>query len=119
MNNEYRHTEYISRSCPVCMATMSFMSDGTLSLAKCLNCGYSKRPTGTISDAHFYDRPVLASFLEKKGYYELYTPLDEGLYNALYSRGWDKKEIIYQVIQDLRLTGEALDYFLRKVEQVL
>lgn len=119
MNNEYRHTEYHSRSCPVCVSPMIHMSDGTISISKCLVCGYSKRPTGSISDAHFYDRPVLASFLEKKGYYELYTPLDEGLYNALYSRGWEKQEIIYQVVNDLHLAGEALDYFLRKVDQVL
>lgn len=119
MNNEYRRTEYYTRSCPICFSPMTYMTDGTNSISKCFICGYSFKPTGTINDAHFYDRPVLASFLEKKGYYELYVPLDEALYNALYSRGWEKPEIIYQVITDLDLTGDALDYFLRKVEEVL
>lgn len=119
MSSEYRHTEYHSRSCPVCVSPMTYISDGRISLSKCLVCGYSRHPTGRIEDSHVYDRPVLASFLERKGYYELYIDPSEQLYNLLYAAGWDKQSIIYQVIDDLQLKGDALDYFLRKVDMIL
>ena len=117
----YRTTDYASRICKVCSSPMFPISDGFISLSKCLECGYSFEPTGHISDMHYYDRPVfvLASFLTKKGYYEMYTDPSELLYNALYSKGWDKTEITYQVINDLHLKGDRLDYFLRKVDMVL
>ena len=119
----YRHTEYDSRICLVCSSPMTHFSDGFISLSKCIICGYTHKPSGMLKDQHFYDRPILASglatYLEKKGYYEMYTPLDESIYNALYTQGWEKTEITYQVINDLQLRGEPLDYFLRKVDQVL
>jgi hypothetical protein len=83
------------------------MTDGLTDLNKCLKCGYSKR---TVHIASFTEK-----FLYKKGYYELYQPLDEHLYNILRETGKDERTAKLEVKRDLGLTDEKADYFDRKV----
>lgn len=115
---KYVNTEGESRTCPVCGHSLLHISDGLEVINKCLRCGFSGKPSGDISDQHKYDRTItiVTAFLQKKGFFELYQPLDEKLFNTLISAGRSLEEAKNEVIRDLNLEGESLEYFISKVD---
>jgi len=114
---KYVNTEGASRVCPICGSQMEHLTDGFEAINKCFQCGFSNKPTGDISEQHKYDHTItiVTAFLQKKGFFELYQPLDEKLFNSLISAGRDIETARNEVIRDLDLKGEALEYFKSKV----
>jgi hypothetical protein len=115
---KYVRTDGVSRACPICGAPMEHITDGLNAINKCFQCGFSEKPTGDVSDQHKYDHTItiVTAFLQKQGFFELYQPLDEKLFNSLISAGRDTETARKEVIRDLDLKGEALEYFNSKVD---
>jgi len=116
---QYLRQEDTGRNCPICSAQMMFLQDGYRGIHKCLECGYSKLSTNDIAGQHKYDLPItitLSALLARKGWFEIYQPLDEQLYNVLIERKWSPEQAVDQVIRDLRMDENGKKYFLNKVD---
>lgn len=84
-----------------------------------MQCGYSQKPVGDISDQHKFDGALTITVINaahnKKAFFETYQPLDEQLYNSLISAGRSPQEAHKEVILDLGLDDAAKEYFDSKV----
>jgi hypothetical protein len=100
----------LTRICPVCTATMLYLTDGHRGLVKCIKCKYSS--------LEIHSKTLTEKFLLRKGYYEMYQPLDEHLYNILVENGFAKADAAEQVARDLGMGRGSLDTFLNKVERL-
>lgn len=114
---KYQPTDGEGRSCAVCGAPMAHLTNGFDQIDKCIQCGYSFRPTGNISEQHAYDFKftITTATSNKKAFFEIYQPLDELLFNSLISAGRNPKEARVEIIVDLGLKDESLEYFNQKL----
>lgn len=110
-------TEGESGTCPVCSFRMELISDGMKKITKCLRCGYSLIPTGTISDQRAFDYKltVVRGEQMKEGFFEFFQPIEEVLYNKIVMNGRTPEEAAKEVILDLGLTGDQAEYFKSKL----
>jgi len=116
---KYIPSEEASRTCPVCGSQMTHYNDGNKSLSKCVQCGYSHAPIGSLSAQNQYDMAVNVTVLnsaDKKAFFVTQQPLDEQLYNGLISHGRTPEEAKKEIIRDLNLEGDALEYFENKLD---
>lgn len=107
-----------SGTCPVCAMRMEHISDGIKYLDKCLRCGYSYVPQGNISDQrkHDFSITIVQAALQKQGYYELYQPIEEQLFNHLITAGRSATEAISEITRDLSLSDSDVAYFKEKLK---
>jgi hypothetical protein len=99
---------------------MVHLTDGYTCVEKCLKCGYAHKPVGDILHQNKHDYvlnvTVLSSLKVKQAQVDLYQPVDEQLYNAIISSGKDSEEARKEVIRDLDLKDENLEYFNMKID---
>jgi len=119
---KFQQTEGESRTCSICGAPLAHLTDGYKSIDKCLQCGYAHAATGSISEQGKHDFVINVNTVDaksnapmKKGFIELYQPLDEQLFNALISAGRDAKKARDEVARDLDLKDDNLEYFEMKI----
>lgn len=114
---KYISPEDEGRICPICGYQLKQFSDGIKKLVKCLNCGYNKLIESNIGGQSRYDLPIiLVSSFDTKGWYELYQPIDEKLYNTLIEYDWEPEEAVNAVIKDLDLSDAEIKYFMEKIK---
>ena len=110
-------TEGESGTCPVCNFRMELISDGMKKITKCLRCGYSHIPTGSLSDQRAFDYKltVVRGEQQKAGFFEFYQPIAEVLYNKIVMTGRTPEEAAKEVILDLSLSEDQAEYFMSKL----
>ena len=97
------------RTCPVCQAQLGFVTDGFAKLYKCVHCGYANLIKRNLEGQHTYDLPISLAdsradrYLIKKGWFEMYQPIDEMLFNMLTGQDWTTEDAVKQVIRDLKM----------------
>jgi len=119
---KHLHTEGPCRTCALCGSPMRPYTDHIKFLLKCTNkdCGYSYQTTGSIADQRKFDFKVkiVQAVLQKAGYYELYQPLEELLYNDLIRLGKDPEKAVEEVIRDLKMSEQEAEYFRNKIRNL-
>ena len=56
------------------------------------------------------------SFLVKRGWFELYQPIDELLFNILVAQDWPTEDAVKQVVRDLNMDKNTQSYFYKKIK---
>jgi len=118
---KYINREDQGRTCPVCSCQIMLISDGLKGLFKCFNCGYSRLSGQNIGGQHAYDNPIMIAshtdtFLLKRGWFEIYQPIDELLFNILTAQEWSTEDAVNQVVRDLNMDKDVKSYFLKKIK---
>ena len=118
---KYLPREDQGRTCPICSSQVALISDGLKGLYKCMNCGYSRLSGQNIPGQHAYDLPIMLAhttneFLVKRGWFELYQPIDELLFNILVAQDWPTEDAVKQVVRDLNMDKNTQSYFYKKIK---
>lgn len=118
---KYLSKEDQGRTCPCCSVQIALISDGLKGIYKCFNCGYSRLSGQVPGGQHAYDVAIMLAnrgqeFLLKRGWFEIYQPIDELLFNVLLAQDWPAGEAVDQVVRDLNMDKDAQSYFLKKVK---